>query len=64
MNFLVWEKLSAARRAAALCRPAQSAQPAVVPTVRAIIAAVRRDGDAALRHFTKNSMASPWTLCA
>ncbi len=53
MNFLVWKKLSAARRAAALCRPAQSAQPAVAPTVRAIIAAVRRDGDAALRRFTK-----------
>ena len=53
MKPLVWKKLSAARRTAALRRPAQSAQPSVAPTVRAIIAAVRRDGDTALRRFTQ-----------
>jgi len=49
----IWKKLSASRRAAALRRPAQSAQPAVAAAVRAIVAAVRRDGDAALRRLTR-----------
>ena len=53
MDLLTWKNLSAARRTAALRRPAQSVQPAVAATVRAIIAAVRRDGDAALRRFTR-----------
>ncbi len=53
MQPLVWKNLSAPQRAAALRRPAQSAQPAVAATVRAIIARVRRDGDAALRELTK-----------
>lgn len=52
MDLLAWKNLSAARRAAALRRPAQSAQPAVAAAVRTIVAAVRRDGDAALRRFT------------
>lgn len=49
---LVWKKLSATRRTAALQRPAQTAQPAVAAAVRTIIAAVRREGDAALRRLT------------
>jgi histidinol dehydrogenase len=53
MQLLVWKKLSAPARAAALRRPAQSAQPQVAATVRTIIAAVRREGDAALRRLTK-----------
>lgn len=53
MDFLTWKKLSATKRAAALRRPAQAAQPAVAAAVRTIIAAVRRDGDAALRRLTR-----------
>jgi histidinol dehydrogenase len=53
MQPLLWPSLSPARRTAALRRPAQSAQPAVAAAVRTIIAAVRRDGDAALRRFTR-----------
>ena len=53
MKPLVWKSLSPAARTAALRRPAQSAQPAVAAAVRAIIARVRREGDAALRSFTK-----------
>jgi len=53
MQSLTWKTLSAARRAAALRRPAQAAQPSVAATVRTIVAAVRRDGDAALRRLTK-----------
>ena len=53
MDLLTWKNLSAAHRTAALRRPAQSVQPAVAAAVRAIIAAVRRDGDAALRRFTR-----------
>jgi histidinol dehydrogenase len=53
MDLLVWKKLSASRQAAALRRPAQSAQPSVAAAVRMIVVAVRRDGDAALRRFTE-----------
>ena len=53
MDLLVWKKLSAPARATALRRPAQLAQPRVAAAVRTIIAAVRREGDAALRRFTK-----------
>ena len=53
MDLLTWKKLSAARRSAALRRPAQSAQPAVAAAVRTIIATVRQDGDAALRRYTR-----------
>jgi histidinol dehydrogenase len=53
MKPLLWQSLSPAQRDAALRRPAQTAQPAVAKTVRSIIAAVRRDGDAALRRFTR-----------
>jgi histidinol dehydrogenase len=53
MNPLIWKKLSASQRAAALRRPAQQAQLRVAAVVRSIIAAVRRDGDAALRRLTR-----------
>src|SRR5882762_4096535 len=53
MTPLVWKKLSASRRAAALRRPAQSAQPAIAAAVKVILAVVRRGGDRTLRQFTK-----------
>lgn len=53
MTPLVWKNLSASRRVAALRRPAQAAQPSVAAAVRTIVAAVRRDGDAALRRLTR-----------
>ena len=53
MELLVWKKLTAPARAAALRRPAQSAQPRVARAVRKIIAAVRREGDVALRRLTR-----------
>ena len=53
MDPLVWKKLSAPRRAAALRRPAQAAQPSVVAAVHSIVAAVRREGDAALCRLTR-----------
>ncbi|MDD3178837.1 MAG: histidinol dehydrogenase [Opitutaceae bacterium] len=52
MKILTWEKLSAAARAASLRRPAQHSQPKVAAAVAHIVAAVRRDGDAALRRLT------------
>jgi len=53
MKPLSWKKLSAAQRAAALRRPAQSAQPLVSVAVRTILSAVRRKGDRSLRWFTR-----------
>jgi len=53
MRPLLWKKLSATQRSGALLRPAQQAQPQVAAAVREIVAAVRRDGDAALRRFTR-----------
>lgn len=53
MQPLLWKNLSAQQRTAALRRPAQQAQPQVAAAVRTIVAAVRRDGDVALRRFTK-----------
>ncbi|HUG11140.1 MAG TPA: histidinol dehydrogenase, partial [Opitutaceae bacterium] len=50
---LVWKKLSARQRADALARPWQERRPAVAAGVRRIVAAVRRDGDAALRRLTR-----------
>lgn len=52
MKPLVWKSLSASARAAALQRPAQSAQPRTAARVAALIADVRRGGDAALRRLT------------
>jgi histidinol dehydrogenase len=53
MQPLPWKNLSRAQRTAALQRPAQTAQPAISAAVRAIVAEVRRDGDAALRRLTR-----------
>ncbi|HVT72462.1 MAG TPA: histidinol dehydrogenase [Lacunisphaera sp.] len=53
MKPLIWKNLSTAQRAAALRRPAQHAQPAISAAVRGIVARVRREGDAALRAFTR-----------
>lgn len=53
MQPLIWKKLSASRRAVALRRPAQSVQPSVAAAVRTIVAAVRRDGDEAVRRLTE-----------
>ncbi|HUG09379.1 MAG TPA: histidinol dehydrogenase, partial [Opitutaceae bacterium] len=50
---LVWKKLSARQRAAALARPLQERRPAVSASVRRIVAAVRRGGDAALLRLTR-----------
>lgn len=52
MTPLAWKKLSPARRAAALARPAQAARPQLARTVARLVAEVRRDGDAALRRLT------------
>jgi histidinol dehydrogenase len=53
MKPLVWKNLSASARAAALQRPAQSAQPQIAATVGKIIAQVRREGDKGLRKLGK-----------
>ncbi len=53
MKPLVWKNLSASARAAALQRPAQSAQPEIAATVEEIIAQVRREGDKGLRKLGK-----------
>ena len=52
MKFLSWKKLSARQRLAALQRPAQASRIGLAPTVAGIVAAVRREGDAALRRYT------------
>jgi histidinol dehydrogenase len=52
MTPLVWKKLSASARAAALQRPAQKAQKRTAVIVAGILALVRRQGDAALRRLT------------
>jgi histidinol dehydrogenase len=52
MTPLVWKKLSPARRAAALQRPAQAARPQIAAAVSRLVAEVRRDGDQALRRLT------------
>lgn len=52
MKTFAWKSLPARRRAAALARPAPASRAAIAPVVASIIAAVRRDGDAALRKLT------------
>lgn len=47
-----WQDLSAAQRRAVLERPAVAASPDTLVAVREILAAVRRDGDAAVRELT------------
>ncbi|MGH8261446.1 MAG: histidinol dehydrogenase [Steroidobacteraceae bacterium] len=53
MRVLDWNGLDATARRDALARPAQSARDDVDRGVSAIIAEVRRDGDAALRRLTE-----------
>ncbi len=52
MKSLTWKSLSAAQRAAALQRPAQSAQKRTALVVAAIIKLVRKGGDGALLKIT------------
>jgi histidinol dehydrogenase len=53
MRILRWDSLDAASRRAALARPAQSARGHVANDVRDIIAAVRREGDTAIKRLTE-----------
>jgi histidinol dehydrogenase len=53
MERLDWQALDAAGRRAALARPPAPSGPDLLPQVRAIIATVRRDGDAALRAYAR-----------
>ncbi|MFO1408755.1 MAG: histidinol dehydrogenase [Steroidobacteraceae bacterium] len=53
MQILDWQRLDAAARRAALARPAAAIGDAVLAQARAIIAAVRRDGDAALLRYAQ-----------
>ncbi len=48
-----WSSCDARQREALLCRPAQAEDAGVRTAARAIIDAVRRDGDAALERFTR-----------
>lgn len=52
MKPLIWNSLSASARAAALQRPAQSAQKRTAVAVAGILALVRKGGDRALRQIT------------
>jgi histidinol dehydrogenase len=53
MQIIDWHVASAAQRAAALARPAQTHSARVAAEARAIVDAVRARGDAALREFTE-----------
>ncbi|HUN25328.1 MAG TPA: histidinol dehydrogenase [Steroidobacteraceae bacterium] len=53
MRILTWQDLDEPARRAALARPALGRRDEVTASVREIIAAVRRDGDAALRGLTE-----------
>jgi histidinol dehydrogenase len=53
MRVLDWNELDAEGRRAALARPELDARADVLNSVREIVATVRRDGDAALRAYTK-----------
>ncbi len=52
MRLIDWNSLDEPGRAAALARPAQRDAAAVSDAARAIVAAVRRDGDRAVRDYT------------
>ena len=52
MQILEWTQLDAAGRQAALRRPAAISSEALTAEVRAIVASVRREGDAALLRYT------------
>ena len=53
MQILEWQQLDATGRLAALRRPAAIDSAALTAQVRAIIASVRRDGDAALLRYAQ-----------
>ena len=53
MKVLEWDQLDAQGRRAALARPAQEQRADIVSSAQQIIDTVRRDGDAALRAYTK-----------
>ncbi|MBV9911966.1 MAG: histidinol dehydrogenase [Sinobacteraceae bacterium] len=53
MQIYDWSRLSGSERKLALSRPAQRSREEVTRTVQEIIAAVRRDGDAALQAMTE-----------
>ena len=52
MNRLQWSQLDAAAQAQALQRPVQAVAARTRESVAALIAAVREDGDAALREIS------------
>src|SRR5579863_8910273 len=53
MQIIDWSSLNPAQRRVALTRPALNDSGAIIEQVRAIIAAVRRDGDAAVSRFER-----------
>ena len=53
MRIVDWNTLDAEGKRAALARPAQDMRADILNSVRDIVATVRRDGDAALRAYTK-----------
>jgi histidinol dehydrogenase len=53
MRIVEWDKLDAEGKRAALARPAQELRADIINSAREIIETVRRDGDAALRSYTK-----------
>jgi histidinol dehydrogenase len=53
MRVLDWSRLDAAARREALTRPEVAARAEVTPVVEEVIATVRRQGDEALREFTR-----------
>jgi histidinol dehydrogenase len=53
MRILDWQQLDAAARRAALARPAAAQQPRMLQQAQAIIDAVRSEGDAAVRRYTR-----------
>ena len=53
MKIVEWDALDAEGRRAALARPAQDQRADILNSVRQIVDTVRRDGDAALRAYTK-----------
>lgn len=53
MRILDWNELDSAGRRAALARPTQDIRAEIVDNAREIVETVRREGDAALRAYTK-----------
>lgn len=53
MRIIHWNTLDAGGQRAALARPAQDLRADIASRTRDIVAAVRKDGDAALREFTQ-----------